>query len=559
MFVGAVGELVSIGAVLPFLAIVSSPKSTVQHTQFGDFLNAMGIETPMHIAVAAAILFAIAALGATIARLSLIYTSQRFVFGVARDLGVAIFSRTLHQPYSYHTGRNSSETLAAISKAQLVIGQILLPLMQAVSASVIAIFILAGLLFIDPLIALGSGIGFAAIYLMVMLTTRAMMLANGGIIARAQEDRLQAVSEGIGGIRDILLDHSQDTFVKRFEEIETPLRNAQALNNFISQAPRLMEGIGLALIAGLTLVLTLRDGGLAAALPVLGALALGAQRLVPLMQQAYSGWAATLTGGAMLTDILEILDLPEPTTLSSTQIDERISFDRELTFKEVNFSYPQGVRPAIEGMDFIVPKGSRVGFAGRTGSGKSTLMDLVLGLLIPSNGQILVDGVEITGENRRGWQSRIAHVPQSIYLSDASIAENIAFGVPTREIDWAQVAAVAAQAELSDVIEALPYGYKTMVGERGVRLSGGQRQRIGIARALYKRADVLFFDEATSALDTQTEVAVMESIERLGRNLTVFIIAHRLSTLNGCDMVITLDAGRVLSVMKKVEDNRQVS
>ena len=545
MLVGAVGELISIGAVLPFLAVISDPEGVMQHERVQPFLAAFGLDTPVQVAMAAAILFGVAALGAASARLLLVYVSQRFVFSVARDLSVAIYDRTLHQAYSYHTGQNSSETLAAINKAQLVTDQILMPLMQAASATVIAVFILMGLLFIDPLIALGSGLGFAAIYLLVMRMTRKVMHSNGEIIARAQGERLQAASEGLGGIRDVLLDRSQAVFIARFEETEARLRSAQALNNFIGQAPRFMvEGIGLALIAGLTLVLTLREGGLAAALPVLGALALGAQRLVPLMQQAYSSWAATLTAGAMLADILDILRLPDAPQFSAPRDGARLSFERDLVFKTVSFWYPNASRPAVEDIELAVPKGARVGLAGRTGSGKSTLMDLVLGLLRPDRGRILVDGVELTDANRSAWQSRIAHVPQSIYLSDASIAENIAFGVPAREIDRKRMAAAAAHAELAEVIEALPQGYDTPVGERGVRLSGGQRQRVGIARALYKRADVLVFDEATSALDTETETAVMGAIERLGRDITIFIIAHRLSTLDGCDMVVTLDEGR---------------
>lgn len=552
MIVGAVGELVSIGAVLPFLAVISSPEGVMQQERVQSVLTTFGLETPVQVAVAAAILFGVAALCAAAARLLLVYVSQRFVFGLARDLSVAIYDRTLHQAYTYHVVQNSSETLAAINKAQLVTGQILLPLMQAASAAVIAAFILIALLLIDPLVALGSGLGFLAIYILVVRLTRNVMQTNGDIIAVAQGERLQAASEGLGGIRDVLLDRSQPVFVERFEAIEARLRSAQALNSFIGQAPRfIVEGIGLALIAGLTLVLTLREGGLAAALPVLGALALGAQRLVPLMQQTYAGWAAALTAGAMLGDILDILRLSAAPQFSPLRNGGCLSFERDLVFKTVSFFYPHSSRPAVEGIDLVVPKGARVGLAGRTGSGKSTLMDLVLGLLSPDNGRILADGVELTDDNRSAWQARIAHVPQSIYLSDASIAENIAFGVPAAAIDRERVAAAAAQAELNEVIEALPQGYDTPVGERGVRLSGGQRQRVGIARALYKRADVLVFDEATSALDMETEAAVMGAIERLGRDLTIFIIAHRLSTLDACDMVVTLDSGRVQSVGKR--------
>ncbi len=554
MLIGAVGELVTIGAVFPFLAVISDPQGVMEQGSLKTLLVTVGVRTPSQLSIVAAMIFALAALLAAGARLLLVYVSQRFIFGVAQDLSVAIYERTLQQPYAYHIGQNSSETLAAINKAQLTTSQVLLPLMQATSATVIAVFILAGLLFIDPLVAIGSGLGFMATYLAIMRVTRTVMRANGEIIGRAQGERLQAAAEGLGGIRDVIIDRSQMVFVARFQETESRLRAAQAVNNFIAQAPRyLVEGVGIALIAGLTFMLTLREGGLAAALPVLGALALGAQRLVPLMQQAYYGWAATLTGGAMLADILEILRLPQSTQHSKTSEHLRLPFDRDLVLDNVGFSYTQAARPALNDIRLVVPKGARVGFAGRTGSGKSTLMDLVLGLLSPSNGRILVDGVELTDANRPAWQARIAHVPQSIYLSDASIAENIAFGVPVEQVNLERVKAAAAQAELSEVIEALPQRYDTPVGERGVRLSGGQRQRVGIARALYKRADVLVFDEATSALDTETEAAVMHAIEALGRDITIFIIAHRLSTLDDCDMIITLEGGRVNSMRSREE------
>jgi ABC-type multidrug transport system fused ATPase/permease subunit len=548
MFLGAIAELVSIGAILPFLAVISNPERMVQQAQSHTSLATFGITTSSQITILVAVMFALAALFAASTRLFLVYFSQRFVFGLSRDLSVAVFSRTLHQPYSYHISQNSTETLAAITKAQLVTEQVLIPLVQAATASLIAAAILIGLLFIDPLMAMGSGICFASTYLIVMRMTRAVMLANGKIIAQMQGERLRAASEGIGGIRDVLLDSSQAVFVARFAAIEAKLGSAAALNNFIGQSPRfIVEGIGLVIVAGLAVVLSLRDGGLAIALPLLGALALGAQRLLPLLQQAYYGWAGTLTAGSMLADILDILRLPDAQLHFRPRDHDRLSFERDLEFSKVVLSYGHGTRPALECIDLLIPKGARIGLVGRTGSGKSTLMDLVLGLLRPDEGCILIDGVELTDANRTAWQARVTHVPQAIYLSDATIAENIAFGIPLPGIDRSRVAAAAAQAELTDVIAALPNGYDTFVGERGVRLSGGQRQRVGIARALYKQADVLVFDEATSALDTETEAAVMHAIEGLGRNLTIFIIAHRVSTLSGCDMIVTLDEGRVSS------------
>jgi ABC-type multidrug transport system fused ATPase/permease subunit len=544
MLVGALAELISIGAILPFLAAIAAPETVLASSPLRGALAALGLDTPIELIVATTIAFAVSAVLAGAARLLLVWASQRFVFGVAKELSVAVYSRTLHQPYAYHTALNSNETLGAINKAQLVSNQLLVPLMQAVSACVIAVFILVGLLIIDPVVALASGLGFTAIYLVVMKTTRRVMQRNGSVIARAQGERLQAASEGLGGIRDVLLDRSQSVFVSRFAKVESRLRTAQAENNFVGQAPRfIVEGLGLVLIAGLALALSLRDGGLVAAIPLLGALALGAQRLVPLMQNIYSGWAQYQSNGRMLYDILDVLRLPEAGQFTAVAAGERLPFAREIVLDRLGFSYPAASRPAVEDISLVIPRGARIGFVGKTGSGKSTLMDLVLGLLTPSEGRILIDGVELTDANRSAWQAQIAHVPQSIYLADASIAENIAFGVRPAEIDRTRVAEAAARAELADVIDALPKGYDCLVGERGIRLSGGQRQRIGIARALYKQASVLVFDEATSALDTETETAVMRAIESLDRNLTILIIAHRLSTVEGCDEVVRLDNG----------------
>ncbi len=546
MFLGAIAELAPIGAILPFLAVISDPEGMVQQAQLHTTLENFGITTSRQIIILFAVLFSFAALFAASIRLLIIYVCQRLVAAISRELSIAVFSRTLHQPYLYHISQNSNESLAAIIKAQLVTEQVLLPLIQAITASIISIAILIGLIFLDPVLALGSGICFATIYLAVMGTTRVLMMSNGKLIATTQEERLRAASEGLGGIRDVLLDGSQAVYVSRFAEIETRRGSAAALNNFIAQAPRfVVEALGIAIIAGLAVTLSLRDGGLVGSLPKLGALALAAQRLLPLLQQSYFGWASTLTAAAMLADVLAVLDLPEGPHPSSARPEVRLPFERDLIFSKVSLTYKHSSRAALFDINLSVKKGERVGFVGKTGSGKSTFTDLVLGLLVPDEGSIQIDGIELNDANRTAWQTRVAHVPQSIYLSDTSIAENIAFGVPLHAIDRQRVAAAAAEAELTDVIEALPNGYDTFVGERGVRLSGGQRQRVGIARALYKQADVLVFDEATSALDTETEAAVMRAIEGLGRDLTVLIITHRTSTLSGCDRIVRLDGGQV--------------
>jgi len=325
---------------------------------------------------------------------------------------------------------------------------------------------------------------------------------------------------------------------------DQPMRRAQGSNQFIAQAPRFgVEALGMVLIAALAYVLTKQPDGISTAIPVLGALALGAQRMLPVMQLAYASWTNIQGGQVSLRDTLDLLDQPLPEYANQSP-PTPLPFQRKISLNQVSFRYGPETPWIFNELNLSIAKGSRVGIIGTTGSGKSTLLDIVMGLLTPTEGVLAIDGQAITIGNQRAWQEHIAHVPQVIFLADSTIEENIAFGQPQSKIDRHRVIQAAKQAQIADIIETWPDQYETFVGERGIRLSGGQRQRIGIARALYKKADVIIFDEATSALDNGTERAIMEAIEGLSKELTVLIIAHRPSTLKNCTQIIELsDAG----------------
>ena len=278
-------------------------------------------------------------------------------------------------------------------------------------------------------------------------------------------------------------------------------------------------------------------------LPTLGALALGAQRLLPLLQQFYNGWSRIMGSRRMFSEVLEYLALRDDR--ARRQPAETISFRQVIRLNKLRFRYHENAPWVIDGISLTIPRGSRIGLAGSTGSGKTTLTDILMGLLEPDEGEMNIDGVPIVADNRHAWQKRVAHVPQEIYLADATIAENIAFGIPINKIDMEQVRNAAQRAQIAKFIESREDGYEATVGERGIQLSGGQRQRIGIARALYKNAEVLVFDEATSALDDETERSVMQAINSLSKDLTILLIAHRVSTLEACDEIILLEQGRI--------------
>jgi ATP-binding cassette, subfamily B, bacterial PglK len=551
MLTGALAEVITIGALIPFLATVADPQGARAVAFVAPLLDLLGLQGPVATIYVLAGIFAIAALVAGGLRLLLLWTSNRFVHGVAHDFAVAVYASELHQPYSHHAGRNSSEIIAAIDKVNITRGEVLSPLMQALIAVVISGFLVTALIVIEPLVALVAGAGFLIIYVAAASVTRPRLQRNSGVIALTMNQRIKALQEGMGGIRDVILDQSQPVFRETFEKADAGYRKAMAKNVFLSGAPRyVVEATSLILIALVVIVVTNRAGGLSTAVPVLGVFALGAQKLLPLIQQIFNGWAKCMGSRQVLFDLAALLRRPPP---QIPTVKTPLPFDTSIVLDNVGFSYTSDRGPAISAVSLEIPKGARVGLAGTTGSGKSTLMDLILGLLEPSEGEIRIDGEALTAANRPAWQKNIAHVPQFIYLTDASVAENIAFGIRRRDIDMARVRHAAEQAELAEVVAALPQGYETRVGERGIQLSGGQRQRIGIARALYKQASVLVFDEATSALDTDTETAVMEAIDRLDRSLTILIVAHRLSTLEGCDFVLRLDAGRLAAVKRKRE------
>jgi len=541
MLLASFAEILSIGAVLPFLGVLTAPERVFAHVAAQPIIKTLGLTAPEQLLLPLTIIFGAAVLGAGAMRLLLLWASTRLSFATGADLGISIYRRTLYQPYAVHCARNSSEVISGIAgKANSVIYSIILPVLTLISASVMLITILIALLSVEPVIALVAFGGFGLIYAFIIRLTRKKLLTDSQCMARESVQVIKSLQEGLGGIRDVLIDGSQATYCQVYRNADLRLRRAQGNSAFISASPRYgMEALGMLLIAALAYSLAQQADGIAKAIPILGALALGAQRLLPVLQQAYGSWAGIQSGQAALQDTLNLLDQPLP-SYADQPAAEPLSFKHTISLKQLAFRYSPQTPYVLEQINLTIAKGSRVGFIGTTGSGKSTLLDIVMGLLQPTDGTLEIDGQAVTTSNNRAWQAHIAHVPQAIFLADSAIEENIAFGVPPNQIDHERVRQAAQQAQIADIIETWPKQYQTFVGERGIRLSGGQRQRIGIARALYKQADVIIFDEATSALDNETEQAVMQAIEGLNEDLTILIIAHRLTTLKNCTQIVEL-------------------
>ena len=547
MLIGGLAELGTIGSVVPFLAFLSNsvpahvPRLSALFTILGKVIGAGGI-------TAAAIVFAGFAIIAGIVRIDLTWRTQKFVYGVGHYLSLESLRKILCQPYSFHAQRELGALLSTTVRVEILVFDLILPAMQTLIAAFIACFLIAGLVYIDPETTLLTAAAFAGIYLLVSLVARKTLAANSTIAETGYNDRYKIVNESLAGIRDVIIDNSRSVHLEQFDRANGRLAHARAVTGFIAASPRYMiETLGTVMIAAIAVLVSRREGGIAMAVPFLGALALGAQRLLPLVQTVYNGWSLSVGNRSIIHELTELLRLPDR---EDAEPPPPLPFRSEVSFNSVSFSYPSRPKsPAVHDLSFAIPAGSMVAISGKTGAGKSTIADLLMALLEPTDGEIRVDGTPLSEENASAWQRNIAHVPQSIFLADTTVARNIALGVPNDPADPARIEEAARKAQLHTFLRSLPDGYETIVGERGIRLSGGQRQRLGLARAIYKATPVLVLDEATSALDDATEAAVIDALRELRANgRTIVVIAHRRSTIAHCDFVINLDEGRVSTI-----------
>lgn len=548
MLLSAFAEVISVGAVLPFLGVLIAPDRLFHHPRMANLVNAWGITSADQLILPLTVAFSLAALVAGAIRVLLLWVSSRLAFASGADLSIEVYRRTLYQPYHVHVARNSSEVISGITKkVDGVVFYVLVPLLTLLSSAVLLVAITLVLFGINPPVALVATAAFAASYGLVAWLSRRRLRRSSERIAYEQTQVIKALQEGLGGIRDVLLDGTQPVYCDVYRHADQRLRQAQSFIVVNGGSPRFaMEALGMVMIAALAYGLSRQPGGIATALPLLGALALGAQRLLPALQQSYAAWANITASHESLADTIALLDQPLPPEVLQPA-PPPLPFQHAIAFDAVRFRYAKNGPWVLDGLNLTIPKGSRIGIVGSTGGGKSTALDLIMGLLTPTEGQVLVDGEPLSGTRLRAWQKTIAHVPQNIYLADTTVAENIAFGVPRHAIDLPRVQKAARQAQIATFIEDGAGGYDALVGERGIRLSGGQRQRIGVARALYKQASVLVFDEATSALDNATEQSVMDAIEGLPGDLTILLIAHRLTTVLRCGTIVQLEHGHVVA------------
>lgn len=550
--VAAFSASVMVASILPFLSVLSEPEHihenylmSVAYEFFGfrsdrEFLFALGLVTIIVICVANII---------QVLRLLVVI---RFALMRSHSISYRLLSNFLRQPYAFFLMSNSGEMGTKIlSETQQIVMQFFKPAAEGVAALFTILALLALLLWVDPGLTLTVLVFFGVIYGGTLVVTRRRVSRLGRVRAQANADRFRIANESLAGIKDIKLLGREASYLDKFEAPSERMALSQAQVSVLSQTPQyVMQAAVFAGLVVLCLVLLAADdeasqNTMADVLPIIGLMALAGQRMIPELSKLFRSITMLTYGSAAVRTVYKDMIENEATRHLPTSASTPLGMKSDLVFENVFYRYGEGAA-GLSDVSFRISSGERIGVVGTTGAGKSTLANILLGLIFPTTGRILVDGTPVTEGNIRNWQRSLGYVPQEIFLMDATIRENIALGVPREQIDHTRIEEAAKIARIHDfVLSELDQGYDTEIGERGVRLSGGQRQRIGIARALYNDGDLVVLDEATSALDNVTETEVMRSIDGLSGDKTIIMIAHRLSTLRSCDRILVLDKGRI--------------
>ncbi|MGY6409992.1 MAG: ABC transporter ATP-binding protein [Alkalilacustris sp.] len=552
--VAALASTVMVASVLPFLSVLSDPQSVETSTLLRWVRDMFGFETAHGLFVGLGLASLVVIVGATALQIANIYVISRFSLLCVHGLSVRMMAQYLSQPYEFfltsHTGSMSTRILAECSE---FVARFLRPAADLAMGMALILSMLAFLLWLNPLITLVAFSVLGGTYGGVYYLCRVPIRHHGAERTQANAARYRLATEALGGVKDIKLLGREASYLGRFGDPSLRFANAQLRVELIAQLPKhALHALGIGGVVLICLALvgpgSLEDGSVAGVLPLVGVLAFAAQRLMPELGRVYNA-ASMIQSGRAAVDLLHADLVERPAGRLPLGTETPMGLRRELRLEGLSYRYPGAERAGVQDISLALRAGERVGIVGGSGAGKTTLADLLLGLFRPQEGRIVVDGVALDEDNLASWQRSVGYVPQDIFLTDAPVSENIALGVPPEEIDMAKVREAARIASLERFVETtLPEGFATRVGERGVRLSGGQRQRIGIARALYHDADLIVFDEATSALDNLTEREVMQAIEALPGDKTIVMIAHRLSTVRGCDRIIVLSEGQLAAV-----------
>jgi ABC-type multidrug transport system fused ATPase/permease subunit len=555
MVLVAFAEVIGISSVLVFLNILADPDQITEKTPFRQIYAYGAFTSTYSFMIFLSVAVFVIVFGSLVVKAISAYIIIRFSNIRGYKLACRLFNIYLMQTYSWYLQKSSAEIAKnVLSEMDYLVGAVIVPLLRIIAGVVSSLAIISFLVVVDPFVSLLSAGLLGGSYTLLYLFLRQIVHQAGYNMLHANDQKYRIVGEATGGFKQVKLMGLEDNYVQQLDKPAYQKAKYQALSQILGELPKFaLEAMTFGIMLTIILVLLLRsDGNVVEIVPTLGVFAFSVMRILPAIQQVYHSLLSVRSGSELLEHILKEYnaDFPvNPNTTIETTDAITLPLNNTLELRDIAFGYSQTSRNALQGLNMQIKARTTVGIVGGTGAGKTTLIDIILGLLPVESGTMSVDGTPITAENVRVWQNTIGYVPQDIYLMDDNIARNIAFGVPADQIDMEAVERAARIAALHDfVIEELEHGYATKVGERGIRLSGGQRQRIGIARALYTNPSLLIMDEATSALDNITERIVMEAVHNIRSHKTVILIAHRLTTVRECDQIFLLEQGKVVSV-----------
>ncbi len=542
-------DMIGVASIFPFMLVLTNPgfieKNSILNTMF-KASNIIGVENHQQFLFVLGILVFVLLIISLAFKTLITYAQVRFIQMREYSISRRLVEGYLHQPYSWFLNRNSAELGKTIfSEVEQLIENGMKPFIELIAKGAVTIALLTLLIIADPKLTLIVGFSLTGSYLLIFYFVRNYLNRIGKERLKNNELRFMSISEAFGAAKEVKVGGLEQTFINRFSNSAKIFARTQASSLVIAQLPRfILEAIAFGGILLIILYFLSQTGTFNSAIPIISLYVFAGYRLMPALQTIYVSFTQITFIGPSLNKLYD--DLKNIKAFKENQDQGVLSFNKTITLKNICYNYPNASRTALKGINLNIPAKSTIGLVGVTGCGKTTTVDIILGLLEAQKGTLEVDGKIVTKKNSRSWQRSIGYVPQHIYLADDSVAANIAFGVELKDINQAAIERASKIANLHNfVIEELPKQYQTTIGERGVRLSGGQRQRIGIARALYHNPKVLILDEATSALDNQTEQIVMDAVNNLSKDITIILIAHRLNTMKNCDKIFLLEDGKL--------------
>jgi ABC-type multidrug transport system fused ATPase/permease subunit len=550
MVLAAFVEVIGVASVMPFITVLADP-GVVQTTPLLANLQAMlGLTETRDFLIVLGTAMLVVFLTSLGFRALTLYAIQRFATMRIHSIALRLMKNYLSQPYEVVLNRNSASLAKTVlAEVGSVANGVLLPAMRALSGAVVAIAIIILLVVVEPIISVVLALGLGLMYLIIYVLTKPLFSRAGKARLKANDERFVLAGEALQGLKELRVLGREQNYLARFAAPSREFARRHAQTLIVRELPYfLVQGVAFGGVMLLLIVLIARGDTLATILPLVTVYAFAGYRMLPAFQDIYRSLGQVRFDLPALDELYADFQRRVDTVPSLLPQTQPLRLNKAIRFEDVTVQYGSSSRPAVHGLGLEIEAGTSVGFIGHTGAGKSTAIDILLGLLNPTGGQVLIDGAPLGEDNVRAWQSNIGYVPQSIFLADDTVAANIAFGVPHDKIDMAAVERAGRQARIHDfVVGELPLGYQTTIGEKGARLSGGQRQRLGIARALYHDPQIIVFDEATSALDNKTESLIIETFNSLHGQKTIVMVAHRLSTLESCDKLFMLDNGSLVA------------